>query len=76
MKEKRGINPLEKRWGIGCFSDVNRIGRPKTITSIPILLGHYRQLPYLQTRMTTLISSKAPKNHGWEYGQGDLKRIC
>ena len=24
--------------------DVNRIGRPKVVTSIPILLGHYRQL--------------------------------
>ncbi len=28
------------------FLDVNRMGRPKAVTSIPVLLGHYRrQLP-------------------------------
>ena len=27
-------------------------------------------------RMTTSISSKAQKNHGWEFGQSDLKRRC
>ena len=27
-------------------------------------------------RMTTSISSKAQENHGWEYGQSDLKRRC
>ena len=26
------------------FPDVNRIGRPKAEISIPILLGHYKQL--------------------------------
>ena len=26
------------------FPDVKRIGKPKAVTSIPILLGHYRQL--------------------------------
>ena len=29
------------------FPDVNRIGRPKAVTSIPILLTHYRQLPLI-----------------------------
>ena len=29
-----------------------------------------------QTRMTTSISIKAQENHGWEYGQSDLKRRC
>ena len=33
--------------GYRVFSDVNRIGRPNAVTSIPILLGHYRQLPKL-----------------------------
>ena len=28
------------------FPNVNRIGRPKAVKSIPILLGHYRQLHY------------------------------
>ena len=27
------------------FPDVNRRGRPKAVTYIPILLGHYIQLP-------------------------------
>ena len=30
--------------GYRVFPDVNRIGRPKAVTTIPILLGHYRQL--------------------------------
>ena len=28
------------------FYDVNRIGTSKVVTSIPILLGHYRQLQW------------------------------
>ncbi len=31
--------------GYRVFPDANRIGRPKAVTSIPILLGLYRQLP-------------------------------
>ncbi len=30
--------------GYRVFHDVNRIGRPKAVTSIPILLGHYGKL--------------------------------
>ena len=30
--------------GYKVFPDVNRLGRPKAVTSIPILLGHYRLL--------------------------------
>ena len=41
--------PLGKEMGYRLFSDVNKIGRPKTVTSIPILLGDYRQLQDLLT---------------------------
>ena len=37
----------EGEWGkkiYRVFSDVNRIGKPKAVISIPILLGHYRHL--------------------------------
>ncbi len=37
---------LEKRWGIGFFYDVNGTGMAKLVTSIPFLLGHFKQLPY------------------------------
>ena len=30
--------------GYRVFPGVNRIGRPKAVSYIPILLGHYRQL--------------------------------
>ena len=40
VERKKKWNPIENRWGIGEFPDVNRIGRPKAVTSIPILLGH------------------------------------
>ena len=36
--------PPEKGWGLRLFPDANRIGRLKAVTSIPILLEHYRQL--------------------------------
>ena len=36
-----GKNPPRKEIGYRVFPDV---GRPKAVTSIPILLGHYRQL--------------------------------
>ena len=32
--------------GYRVFPDVNIIGRPKAVASIPILLGNYRQLQY------------------------------
>ena len=32
--------------GSRVFPDGNRIGRPKAVTLIPILLGYYRQLPH------------------------------
>ena len=34
----------------GVFTDVNGIGRPKAVISVPILLGHYRQLLYTLTK--------------------------
>ena len=37
----------KKEIGYYVFPDVNRIGRPNAVTSIPILLGHYRQLRLL-----------------------------
>ena len=43
-KRERGKKPPRKELGYRIFPDVNRIGRPKAITSILILLGHYRQL--------------------------------
>ena len=36
--------------GYRVFPVVNRIGWPKAVTSIPILLGHYRQLPNFSIR--------------------------
>ena len=42
-KEREG-KPHKKEMGYRVFYDVNKIGRPKAVTSIPILLRHYRQL--------------------------------
>ena len=39
-----GKNPPRKKMGYRVFPDVNSIGWPKVATSIPIFLGHYRQL--------------------------------
>ena len=39
-----GKEPLRKEMGYRVFPDINRIGRPKAVTSIPILLGYYRSL--------------------------------
>ena len=44
-----GKKSPRKEMGYMIFPDVNRIGRPKAVTSIPILLGHYRQLQKLAT---------------------------
>ena len=38
------MKPSRKEMGYRVFPDVNRIGRLKAMTFIPILLGHYRQL--------------------------------
>ena len=46
-KRKGGKKPPRKEIVYRVFPDVNRIGRPNAVTSIPILLGHYR-LPLLQ----------------------------
>ena len=45
-REKEGGKKLPRK-GMGCrvFPDVDRTGRSKAVTSLPILLGHYRQLP-------------------------------
>ena len=42
--------------GYRVFPDVNRIGRPKAVTSIPILLGHCRQLRKLQFSYSSIAS--------------------
>ena len=44
-REREGErNLLRKEMGYRVFFDVNRIGRPKAVTYILILLGHYRLL--------------------------------
>ena len=43
-KRKGGKKPPRKEIVYRVFPDVNRIGRPNAVTSIPILLGHYKQL--------------------------------
>ena len=43
-RKERGKETPRKEMGYRVFPDVNRIGRPKAVTSIPIFLGHYRQL--------------------------------
>ena len=45
--------------GYSVFPGVNRIGRPKTVTSIPILLGHYRQL----TRQSEIYGQRDKVSH-------------
>ena len=50
---------------MGCmvFPKVNKIGRPKAITSIPILLGNYKQLlPKDKNRDTELRDNKLDLN--------------
>ena len=42
-RKGRGKKPPRKDMGHRVFSDVNGIGRPKAVKSIPILLGHYRR---------------------------------
>ena len=44
-KREGGKKPPRKEMGYKVFPNVNRIGRPKAVTSIPILLG----LSYLQS---------------------------
>ncbi len=39
-KRKAGKNPPRKEMEYRGFPDVNRIGRPKAVTSIPMLLGY------------------------------------
>ena len=38
-RKERGKETPRKETGYRAFPDVNRIGRPKGVTSIPILLG-------------------------------------
>ena len=50
---------------MGCmvFPKVNKIGRPKAITSIPILLGNYKQLlPKDKNRDRELRDNKLDSN--------------
>ena len=43
-KGKGGKKPPKKEIRCRVFSDVNRIGRPKAVSSFPIFLGRYKQL--------------------------------
>ena len=44
-RKGRGEKPPRKEMmGYRVFCYINRIGRPKAVTFIPIFLGHYRQL--------------------------------
>ena len=47
----RGEETPYKRDGYRVFYDVNRIGTSKVVISIPILLGHYRQLPVIDVKV-------------------------
>ena len=47
-RKGRGIEPSRKKMASRVFPDVNEIGRPKAVTSIPILLGHYGWIGQLQ----------------------------
>ena len=46
-EKEGGKKSHRKEMGYRLFPDVNRIGRPKAVPSIPILLGHYRQLQFV-----------------------------
>ena len=46
-RKGRGKETPRKEMGYWVFPDVNRVGRPKAVTFIPILLGHHRQLHVL-----------------------------
>ena len=61
-----GKKTPRKEMGYRVFPDVNRIARPKAVTSIPILLGHFRQLHRYST-------SKWPN---WPHNPLNLKRKC
>ena len=43
-KEKGNGKKPRKEMGYNLIIEVNKKGRLKAVTSIPILLGHYRQL--------------------------------
>ena len=43
-RKGRGKETPRKERGYRVFPDVNRISRLKAVTSIPVLLGHYRRL--------------------------------
>ena len=49
-EREEGKKPHRKDIGYRVFPDINRIGRPKAVTYIPILLGHYRQLLFIQVK--------------------------
>ncbi len=46
-RKGREKKPPRKEMGYRAFPKVKRIGRPKAVTSILILLGHYRQLHHV-----------------------------
>ena len=51
------------------FPDVNKIGRQKAVTFIPILLGHNRQLRNKDVnvqKMRSLINKLTLKNKEWQ----------
>ena len=61
-KGKGKRNPLEKRWGYRVVYDVNRLGTSKVVTYIPILLGHYGKLRFVDdlSAMAFFINKKIP----------------
>ena len=54
--------------------DVNRIGRPKAVTSIPILLGHYRQLLIICKDFTDFLKSFFLRHPQPMWGEGERRR--
>ena len=60
-RKERGKKPPRKEMRYRVFPDVNRIGRPKAVTYIPILLGHYRQLQGMGILMKIFFSPSTLK---------------
>ena len=70
-----GKKPPRKEIGYRVFPDANRIGRPKAVTSIPILLGHYGQL-HTKHKEDNVDKYRGPKIIEWTHRQSYLYSTC
>ena len=64
-----------KEMGYRVFPDVYRISRPNAVTYIPVLLGHYRQLPLIQLPDTKVMKRFIMIESGWMWIQ-DIAHKC